>query len=556
VNHTVAARPSGHFFPGTPLAVGAIVALGLVLRVIGLRWGLPCETHLYSYHPDEIPILHGVAQLNLFEGRLNPHFFNYGTFYLYLVHAVVVFASGLGWIDPSFATVEDVARLHLIGRGVNVVFGAATILLTFLLGHRVANEHIGIMASLFLALMPGLIANAHYATVDVTLTFWTTLALLLMTYGDEEDKGRWAFWSGVVVGLSAATRYTAGLLIIPLLVQSAVGKRVGRRFVFSILGALSGFLFGCPGAVFAFPEFCRDFLFELHHSQTGSGLIFQHTGNGWWYHLTHNLPFATGLPLWLLLLSLTGYLFKGNYRASSRGVLVLWVVVYFGFLGLGKIRFLRYLLPLLPCLVVMLAEALLLGWMTSSNDVKQKRRLACSLRKGAGCALAVVVTTAIGMVGANAALQFVQPDPRDQARAWLQPQLRHGTTVALITLPWFYTPPISPFNGGLKSLWGFESWQREALYKVVVTGWDWGTAQKRKPDFFVVSEFETREEVRLHLPEPRTFLNRLARQYRLVAQFKNREFVPTPWLSGIFVPHDWLYPNPRISVYKRFDAGG
>jgi len=531
------------------------LAVGTFLRLLGMNWGLPNEAHLFSYHPDEIPILHGVSQLNVFAGHFNPHFFNYGTFYLHLVYVAVVCASGLGWVDPNFVRIEDVAKLHLIGRGVSVAFGVATILLTYLLGRRVANQRVGTLAAFLVALAPGLVANAHYATVDVTLTFWTALALLLMIHVSEGKDAKWVLWSGLVVGLCAATRYTAGLLLIPLLMQCRRHDRSGRMAVIAGLASLIGFLLGCPGAIFAFSEFRRDFLFEVQHSRMGSGLIFHGTGNGWWHHLTQNLPFATGLPVWLLLIACAGYLFCGRRGTNHREPLLVWLVVSFGLLGLGNIRFLRYLLPMLPPIMVLLSEALLVGWVTPGHgdNSGERNRWPDSLRRSAGLSLTCAILAAVSIVGWNAACQFARPDPRDQAAAWLTSRLQERTTVGLVTLPWFYTPPICPFNGGMKSQWQFQSWRTDAPFRLAVTGWDLKMLAREKPDIFVVSEFETRDEVRLNLPEPRAFLNRLYSDYTLVQEFKNMDSLPAPWLSNRFVPHDWLYPNPRVEIYRHIE---
>ena len=29
--------------------------------------------------------------------------------------------------------------------------------------------------------------------------------------------------------------------------------------------------------------------------------------------------------------------------------------------------------------------------------------------------------------------------------------------------------------------------------------------------------------------------------------------LPAPWLSNRFVPHDWLYPNPRVEIYRHIE---
>ena len=64
----------------TILALVAICALALGLRLLGISYGLPA-----IYNPDETPILN--RALTFAKGDLNPHNFVYPTLYFYLVFA-------------------------------------------------------------------------------------------------------------------------------------------------------------------------------------------------------------------------------------------------------------------------------------------------------------------------------------------------------------------------------------------------------------------------------------------------------------------------------------
>lgn len=556
------------------LALFLVVILGLVLRVMGLRWGLPNAEHLYSYHPDEIPILSSVLQLDVFSGQLNPHFFNYGTVYTYLVYLAYLLAMGFGWI-PTGAHVpvwQQLASLHLVGRGVTVFFGVATILLTYFLARRITNQSGALLAAFLMAVVPGHVANSHYATVDVTLTFWVTLALLLMTFIVQDSDRQWVFWSGLVVGLATATKYSAGLLIVPLFFQCwrvsshrgdaeiadaprslrLCGALLNRILLLALAGTALGFLIGCPYSLLAFPEFKRDFLFELHHSQTGSGLIFQGMGNGWWYHLTTNLPCALGASLPLIALGLSGLLCMDQSEKRGCALLSTWVLPFFGVIGGARILFLRYLLPILPVMIIFLgvswrAVRKRLGFNPCVETIRKwKLRLGLILF---GVTIQTCLVMMIVLSGYQAGHQFLEGDPRDRAAAWLKPQLHAGSTVGLVNVPWFYTPPLCPFNGGMKSQRQFEEWNGTAPYRITVTGWDRRKLEMSPPDYFITSEFETRDELRLKLNEQMQFLKLLSERYDLVKTFKNKQ--PTALFAPKFVPHDWLYPNPEIRVYRK-----
>ena len=122
-----------------PLALFGLALLGLALRLYGLNWDQG-----NNFHPDERQILFRVMDLSwpnsiaqFFDPQhspLNPHFFAYGSFPLYLLAFVgsilVRFSPGMGTID----------NLTLVGRAISALFDSSTILLTGWLGLLLAND--------------------------------------------------------------------------------------------------------------------------------------------------------------------------------------------------------------------------------------------------------------------------------------------------------------------------------------------------------------------------------------------------------------------------------
>jgi len=134
-----------------PLALFGIAFLGLALRLYGLDWDqiqarYQLLLRLYgsdaaqgnNFHPDERQILFHVVQLswpsswvqffNPATSPLNPHFFAYGSFPLYLLAAVGNLLSRISTQLGNFA------GLTLTGRSLNSIFVCGTILLSGWLG--------------------------------------------------------------------------------------------------------------------------------------------------------------------------------------------------------------------------------------------------------------------------------------------------------------------------------------------------------------------------------------------------------------------------------------
>src|SRR5260370_5942229 len=103
-----------------PFALFALALLGLALRLYGLNWDQG-----NSFHPDERQIMfhvtvlswpHSLAQfLDPVNSPLNPHFFAYGSFPLYLL-------AGLGNIlTRLLVSLLKLTNLTLVGRVVNSI---------------------------------------------------------------------------------------------------------------------------------------------------------------------------------------------------------------------------------------------------------------------------------------------------------------------------------------------------------------------------------------------------------------------------------------------------
>lgn len=535
-----------------------VLAVAFGVRVWGLQWGLPDRTHYFSYHPDEGTIIAAAARMNVFTGDLNPHFFNYGSLQLYLVHLACQFCSGWGYLDFGglhAGFLDSVRRAHLVARMLTVFMGLGAVWLVWLLGRRIGGEETGLWAAALLALCAGHAVNSHYATVDVPLTFWTTCCLLGCVALAQHGSTRWAVAAGVALGFAAATKYGAVVLVVPVVVASCLAPRddhasgAGRTAAVVLGTAAAAFLIACPYSLLDWPRFLHDVRWESQHMRTGSGLLFVGTGNGWWYHVRESLPLCLGWPVFLA----GGAALFPVLRRRQPAVLVLvsFLGAYFLMIGAAQVRFVRYALPLLPPFVVLLAAVL-----TPSD----RSPLAVPARTLlAGLVLLSAMQTCLSC------RSFASPDPRDQVLTWLEQHATPTAKVGLVTTPWFYTPPVCPYNGGPHSRALFEADPEARRYGLCVTGWDAVLLDSESPDFFLLSEFEFREQLRLcgrGLSAVRispdagvdrrfvAFWNRLHERYE-PALIRGGWEAPW-WLAPRgYVPHDWLYPCPQTRVYRR-----
>lgn len=548
------------------LLISVTMTIAILLRIYGLDWGLPSPAQVHSYHPDEITVIGPTLHMNIFAGEMNPHFFNYGSLFLYAVYFARLFAEGYGWLDltpffkafaaggwlgvsESLQAIEEFAKLHLLARWLSVILGIATVLLVFVWAHRLMNRWAAFIAAILLATFPMHVQHSHFATVDVPLTLLTTLTLYLAA--SVESKRRMLL-AAFVAGLATAVKYSvAPALWLTLITLWAWRVRwfvaLGRLIAITVaMGA--GFFLGCPYSVLAFNEFWRDFYWETFvHSRIGHGYVFAETGNGHWFHLTVNLPAAIGVPA--ILLAIAGILPIGsfapledpeqeNFRRRTIVSTVVFALAYFVPLGFAQVRFARYLMPLLPILALWAS----LAW------TKTRWRKLWQL----GAIATAIYTLLCGIAVVSL---FAPPDPRDEAAAFIVEYMQKAKplTIALHDLPWFYTPPICPINGGMKTKSDFDAWKVTAPFNIALVKFDLDELAASGAHLFVASDYEYGDPLRLKMGDVIRLYDWLYARARQIRVFRKEPKLP--WRDEPFrwyfrpLPHDMRYVNPIVKVF-------
>lgn len=545
--------------------VALIVLFGLALRLWGIGWSLPDARHpLATYHPDELVNLAAAQKADIPHGQFDIEFYNYGAFYFYMASFAQTVARGYGAIPtpravdaaagPEAAMVAaapERAALFLVGRLVTALLGTATIVVIFALGRRLFGSRAGLIAAHFYALAPLAVVHSHFLTVDVPATFFVALALLaaarLLDLPTWREYALAAIWSG----LAAATKYNAGLVLVaPVaahflnLSPGACRKHRAAQLVVLLCVAALTFLIACPGPWLNFGAFwdgtypgsgVRYELFE--HSRTGHGDLFTGTGPGWWYHLVVSLRFGLGLPL--LLLAIGGLVLAATRRTKGDWLLLAFFLVYYGATGLSAVRFARYMIPLFPVLCVFAARLI-----TGASERRPVRQLL------AFAAVVASVLTVWMSIGYDAAM--ASRDPRDIAADLLERTAPQGASIAFATVPWFYSPPLSPGFGALAAPQRAAAAARATRFQLRAPAHDWdASVLTPSPDYVVISNLESAGTLdRLHRPAAVRFAAAIPPGYR-VARIGHSGIAPIVGFGAGIVPEDLMYILPVITIYER-----
>lgn len=545
-----------------------VFLLAFGVRLIGINWGLPTENRHQSLHPDEL-ITAAAAYSNPY---FKPGFYNYGS--LYITGLKVGAAAGelYGWI-PSGANVptwKTLRGIHQTGRTISALAGAATAALIFLLALNLMNFLGAIIAAFAMIAAPGHMVHSRFQTVDVFAAFLVVLCLWFTLGFARSEPGaarkRLFLLMGLSAGLAAGAKYAGAILLLPTL--WACFTVVRPSFVKSgaaLIGIFAlGFLAATPGVVLETSKFWTDLQFELRHTADGHGLVFMNTPSGFVYHLAINLPAAGGLSI--VALGLIGLTWASIRSRLEWMPIVLFFVFYFILIGRAEVKFMRYVIPLVPLI------ALGAGYTISRLHEGGGRQ-----RWVAGFAVILIAFSVTAQTGSVTTTELmVRPDPRDVAAKWIKSNVPREATIGFVNDPWFYSPPLFPDTGELLPAARIESMRRHdprLLRYVPADGypkeWDSRLITRLQPTFVLFSSFEFYDHDRLSEPEFVKTMGLITQQYRLKAQFWSdsvqvadnvhqqggvtREDLRSLCRVAIPEPHDMMYIRPVIWLFQRVE---
>ena len=398
--------------------LAAITAAAAFLRIAGLRFGLP---HTMT-RPDEETIA-SVATRILHSGGGSPEFFRYPTLFMYAVAFVERIRFGaLG--------APDAASAFLVGRALSAAAGIATVPLLFAAARVRLGDRVALVASALLAVAYLHVRNSHFgvtdapATLMVVVAFFAAVALPL----------GWPRWwnlaiAGVACGLAASTKYNDVLIVAPLAVaavqQNAGAGRTSLKplalcAAAIALGVGAGFLIGTPYALLDRHHFVRDVMAESAHLAAGHAGISE---IGWIHHLRVSLWYGIG-PL-LLAAAAAGAVRLWLVDRRAAWLVLAFPIVYYAALGAGRTTFSRYMMPIVPFIVLLAAVAI--------DGAAAAIARGGSNRRGLLTAIAIALTALVGVDNVTRDIRFDrllrQTDSRVLAARWIESRYPEGARI-------------------------------------------------------------------------------------------------------------------------------
>jgi 4-amino-4-deoxy-L-arabinose transferase-like glycosyltransferase len=447
------------------LAVLLMLALGA--RLYGIDWGLP------DFNEEAYPFRKAWEMWGWGSARgfsLNPHFFKYPslTIYLQLATQALLFvamrAAGAirNALDFRVLYETNPSALVIGGRVVTAVLGALTVVPCFELGRIAAGPAAGWVAAALVAVAPSLLTKSQMIEVDVPLVFFVACALWKAAEMIEAPTRRAAAWTGVWIGLAASCKYPGALALgaawwalalarprlAPRPASAAPGdsaraaKRVtsagtrlgGSRLAprgrvrapsrlalaaLTTLLAVASLCLTSPYVILDLHAFLSDLAAERQHMAMGH---FGEAGGAAWLEYAR-LWFTSLFGVTIGAAAVAGLAFFAASR-RERWALMLggFVALYFVVVGSWTMKADRYLLPLFPAGAVFAAAAAT----ALVHRFARGRRVPSVI---AAVALGLVLLVPLAPM-AREHLARRAPDPRTEARAWIEARVPYGSLVA------------------------------------------------------------------------------------------------------------------------------
>ena len=497
---TLNGRVSWPFF-----VLAAIVVVALALRLHGVNWDEgygfhPDERDIYMRsdcmyalltdsphadgcgylfeHPDAKP---GVGGLTAFFdpelSPLNPHWFPLGSI---LIYVMVFFRS----VVELFTDVGGL-EMRYVGRTLSALADVGTVLMVFVLGRRLYSRNAGLLAAGLTALAVIHVQHSHFyrpETFTVLLTLASIWATLRMV---EKRRLRDSALLGLMLGLALSPKVN----VLPLLAPLAIGyayrvldeaegrwggitpdmvQKIAGHALLAGAVALAVFFVTTPYAFIDVGTFLGDVLAQTRMARNAGLWPFtvQYVDTpSFLYQIQQTTIWGLGPPLgvvaWLSIPFTVALVVLERRHIRADLLLLAWVVPSLLFYESFEVRFLRYLFPLMPVMILLASRMML--W-----EVDKARGLARRLAAGgrgviqgarweitgpsllaAAFALPVFVVFSTGFYTLAFQRVYANEHPALQASRWVLTEVPRGMSIVMD----------NHWDEWLPGLYSYDTWQ-------------------------------------------------------------------------------------------------
>ncbi|MCM8802724.1 MAG: glycosyltransferase family 39 protein [Candidatus Omnitrophica bacterium] len=390
-----------------------------------------------SFHPDEENILKSISNMNPEKLDFNPHFFEYPTFYIYIVAVILKIFSLFKFIHITsdisfyFKNPDEIAKFYLTGRFVTLIFSILTVLFVSKISEKIKKG--SYLITFFLLLFsPLFVINSIYMTVDVPMLFWIVLAVFFLIIFYENSKKIFLFLSSISIGFATGTKYPAivfwFLIPIGLLLKGLSIKEFFKKTTLSFLTMIIAFLITTPYSIISFNEFKRDFLYQFTIRGTLNFSFSAFVSN--FKDVVEDILLINGiLPTLFFLVMFFFSLFK-----LKKQVFIIHSGLYLFFsllLIISGFKYARYYLPIYPFFILISSYSI--------KEIEKIRKLKFLIY------FIFLSVISFNFLKTISILQLrIGEDTRITSAEYIDKNLKEGTKIVYLKSPWIFE--VCPVN--------------------------------------------------------------------------------------------------------------
>jgi len=554
-----------------------ILLIALSLRVYGINYSLPTEERMNYYFPgglqdashdqmnvfcmlgtafpDEADMLGIISHMNPSKLDFNPHHFAYGGCLHFFTTALLLkIASLLNLIILTpikkfyFINPQEFAKMLLVGRAMIVMFGVASVYMVYRIAKSLYDEKTGILSALFLSILPIHVLLSYIMIPDIPVIFWMILALYCCINLFRTKKLKWYIFTGIVSGLSGATKSDGLLLIFPIITAHLISVMGNKRqsfknYLFSLFDrrliicfvtmVLVVIVVGNPYIVVSFKETVDHFLHRSPHL-VGTEFL-PPTPLAFLKNITKNMFNRSAIFLIMELGNLLPFMLAGLvyalYKRSKSDILLLGLIVPF-YIAVSGLKWCSpdYLLPIIPFAVILIARFLVQA-IGSDRIVKYSGLLIWLL--------VFVITFDSVFVSVKNNSLMAQKDTRMEAAEWIRNNIPAGSTIGLTVDArddqYCTAPPLS-----------------KSRYKIKVIEYEFNQKGLLGADYIILTDIlqmQMLPEVSKKFREVKSFI----KTPKIFGIYFNRKHVSDLFMNSLMKLHkriyrntDWMQPDIRI----------
>lgn len=344
-----------------------LLCIAFILRIIGINWDQGMH-----FHPDERMLIM-VADRITFWTQLNPDFFNYGSFPVYILKGTsqcleflfqkpIANYDGMLYVGRSLSLITDLLVIVFIYKITSLLF---------------AKKEASILAVFFYTFAFFPIQNTHFFIVDTFLNLFATILIYFLLLHIKHPSTFKLFAISVLFAAAITTKVTA-LVFAPIIaltlffaVQGSWKHKLSSTlFTGLYVGVVTlffSFIF-MPFAFINFATFIKEISLQL--KMNSDPYIFpytlQYVGTlPYWYYIKNIAMWGLGpfiFAFFLLGVYEHGIQFKWKYvktllKKHETQLIVFFIfysfyILYFLFAGRSAVKFMRYMLLMYPFFAV------------------------------------------------------------------------------------------------------------------------------------------------------------------------------------------------------------